>query len=327
KEEIILPKVIDVWEAIKKLKVRGAPAIGIAAGYGVLISALTNKGFAAKEFREKVLKDIEYLKTSRPTAVNLFLVLEQFERLLSESFKDSGEYLQKIEKLAVAVHKDDEERCRRIGEYGQQVIPKDAVLLTHCNTGTLATGGIGTALGIVYTAVEKGKNIKVYVDETRPLLQGSRLTAYELQYAGINATLISDNMAAAVMANTKIDAILVGADRIAANGDTANKIGTYGLAVLAKHHKIPFYTVAPLTTFDMKIKSGKEIPIEERDPLEVKKIKDNIIAPEEINVYNPAFDVTPHELISGIITDHGIIECPDLKKVNDFYFKFYTEPK
>jgi len=325
-ETIELSTVQEVWDAIKKLKVRGAPAIGIAAGYGVLISTIFNFHLQTNEFVKNIVKDINYLKTSRPTAMNLFLVLDQFLNII-KTYSSNEDILNQIKNLAKAVHEDDKERCNRIGEFGQEVIPDSATVLTHCNTGTLATGGIGTALGIIYTAVENGKKVKVFVDETRPLLQGSRLTAYELNHAGINATLISDNMAASVMSAKKIDVILVGADRIAANGDTANKIGTYGLAVLAKYHEIPFYIVAPLTTFDINIKSGKDIPIEERESNEVRKVTNNYISPEKINVYNPAFDVTSHELITGIITDQGIINKPDEKKVLEFYTKTYNEPK
>ncbi len=320
-EEVTLTSVKEVWDAIKKLKVRGAPAIGIAAGYGVVLSALSHIQLSLEEFVKKIRKDIDYLKTSRPTAVNLFLILDQFVNLIESVNGNNEEILDKIKRLAIAVHEDDKERCNRIGEFGQELISDSAIVLTHCNTGTLATGGIGTALGIIYTAVEKGKQVKVFVDETRPLLQGSRLTAYELNHAHINATLISDNMAASVMANNKIDAILVGADRIATNGDTANKIGTYGLAVLAKYHKIPFYIVAPLTTFDLETETGKEIPIEEREYDEVRKIKNSYISPEKINVYNPAFDITPHELITGIITDQGIINEPDEEKIKELYKK------
>ncbi len=324
---IKLNTVEKIWEAVKKLKVRGAPAIGIAAGYGVLVAAMNNRRKSKDDFVTEVKKSVEYLRTSRPTAVNLFKVLELFDGILEEDLPSVEQYIDEIEKTALAVHHDDIERCVRIGKEGSEIIPQSATIITHCNTGALATGGMGTALGVIYTAVNEGKKIRVFADETRPLLQGSRLTAYELQYAGIDVTLIADNMAASLMRNRKIDAVLVGADRIAANGDTANKIGTYGLAVMAEKHGVPFYVVAPLTTFDVELGSGREIPIEERAKDELLRTGECVTAPPDVKVFNPAFDVTPHELISGIITDYGIIYKPDTDKVKQFYEKFYNEPK
>jgi len=326
-ETISLSSVREVWTAIQRLQVRGAPAIGIAAGYGVVLSSLMHKNQPVITFKEKIVEDIDYLRTARPTAVNLFQVLDQFDNLITNSDETVPEICLAIEQLALAIHADDKDRCRQIGRHGQEVIPGSATVLTHCNTGALATGGIGTALGIIYTAKEQGKTLQVFVDETRPLLQGSRLTAFELEHAGIPATLISDNMAAMVMATHKIDAILVGADRIAANGDTANKIGTYGLAVLAHHHHIPFYIVAPLTTFDLTLENGQQIPIEQRAAEEVKIISGNYISPENTSVFNPAFDITPHHLITAVITDQGIIFDPDKHKIQDFYSNKYSEPK
>ena len=326
-ETISLSSVREVWTAIQRLQVRGAPAIGIAAGYGVVLSSLMHKNQPVITFKEKIVEDIDYLRTARPTAVNLFQVLDQFDNLITNSDETVPEICLAIEQLALAIHADDKDRCRQIGRHGQEVIPGSATVLTHCNTGALATGGIGTALGIIYTAKEQGKTLQVFVDETRPLLQGSRLTAFELEHAGIPATLISDNMAAMVMATQKIDAILVGADRIAANGDTANKIGTYGLAVLAHHHHIPFYIVAPLTTFDLTLENGQQIPIEQRAAEEVKIISGNYISPENTSVFNPAFDITPHHLITAVITDQGIIFDPDKHKIQDFYSNKYSEPK
>ncbi|GAB4168346.1 MAG: S-methyl-5-thioribose-1-phosphate isomerase [Calditrichia bacterium] len=319
--------VSDVWDAIKKLKVRGAPAIGIAAGYGVLLSCLNHIDRPVAEFVEGIRKDIEYLKTSRPTAVNLFYVLDLFESLLDETGSDKDEIIEKIRTLALHIHRDDKERCERIAQYGQEIIPQNATILTHCNTGALATGGIGTALGVIYQAQLSGKNIQVFADETRPLLQGSRLTAYELKHAGIPVRVIADNMAASLMQQEKIDVILVGADRIAANGDTANKIGTYSLAVNAYYHDVPFYIVAPLTTFDISIESGEQIPIEFRADSELIHYRDRLTAPGDVDTYNPAFDVTPHELITGIITDQGIIYKPNRENVYHFVKDKLNVPK
>jgi methylthioribose-1-phosphate isomerase len=317
----------QLWDAIKLLKVRGAPAIGIAAGYGVLLSAISHKDLPSDQFRQAVLKDIAYLKTSRPTAVNLFWVLHLFEELLKREFSDNQEMIHAIQRLAFAIHDDDRQRCEDMAVHGQKIVDDSTTFLTHCNTGALATGGIGTALGVIYKAHQLGKRVSVFADETRPLLQGSRLTAFELKHAGIPVTVIADNMAAYLMQQGEIDLIVVGADRIAGNGDTANKIGTYNLAVNAFYHDIPFYVVAPLTTFDPNIASGAEIPIEERNPDELRVLNHHNTAPEDVSVYNPAFDITPHELITGIITDKGIIFKPDTKKVSSFYQTHFKEPK
>lgn len=326
-EYIYCHNVSEIWDAIKQLKVRGAPAIGIAAGYGVLLSALEHQNEFLDTAKKLIQKDIDYLSTSRPTAVNLFWVLRLFSDLLKDEFSSTGELVQAIQNLALAIHKDDAERCDRIGTYGNQLIPQNTTILTHCNTGALATGGSGTALGVIYRAHQEGKKIKVYADETRPLLQGSRLTAFELQHAGIDVTLVADNMASFLMQQELIDVIIVGADRIASNGDTANKIGTYNLAVNAYYHDIPFYIAAPLTTFDITLSSGVDIPIEERKADELRFYKEMATAPKDVPVYNPAFDITPHELITAIITDRGIIEQPNKEKVVEFYHKNYREPK
>lgn len=320
-------EISEVWDSLKKLKVRGAPAIGIMAGYGVLLSAIRNRTSSTQRMIDAIKSDIAYLKTSRPTAVNLFWALQLFENLLEEDFRSTDEIIEKIQVLAFAIHEDDRKRCDAIGSVAQELIRDGMTVLTHCNTGALATGGIGTALGIIYRAHELGKKIRVFADETRPLLQGSRLTALELQYAGIDVTVIADNMAAYLMQHDEIDLVLVGADRITANGDTANKIGTYSVAVNAYYHDVPFYVAAPLTTFDLSLEEGSQIPIEQRDPMELRQYQGKWTAPENIPVFNPAFDVTPHELITGIITDKGIIRYPDSERVKTFYHNHFNEPK
>ncbi|NLW24581.1 MAG: S-methyl-5-thioribose-1-phosphate isomerase [Clostridia bacterium] len=299
-----------VAQAIKEMKVRGAPAIGVAAAYGLVLAAYEYKNLPQKEFLTKIREAATVLKETRPTAVNLFWALNRMLKVLEKEDILVKDIIEKLEIEAQKIHEEDLAMNKKIGELGQELIPHDAGILTHCNAGALATAGFGTALGVIRAAYQQGKVKMVYVDETRPLLQGARLTAYELLADGIPVTLISDNMAAYLMQQGKINCVIVGADRIAANGDTANKIGTYGVAVLAHYHNIPFYVAAPTSTLDLSLKTGKEIPIEERNPLEVKKIGDVWIAPKEVNVYNPAFDVTPHQLISAIITDQGIIK-PD----------------
>lgn len=299
-----------VAQAIKEMKVRGAPAIGVAAAYGLVLAAYEYKNLPQKEFLTKIREAATVLKETRPTAVNLFWALNRMLKVLEKEDIIVKDIIEKLEIEAQKIHEEDLAMNKKIGELGQELIPHDAGILTHCNAGALATAGFGTALGVIRAAYQQGKVKMVYVDETRPLLQGARLTAYELLADGIPVTLISDNMAAYLMQQGKINCVIVGADRIAANGDTANKIGTYGVAVLAHYHNIPFYVAAPTSTLDLSLKTGKEIPIEERNPLEVKKIGDVWIAPKEVNVYNPAFDVTPHQLISAIITDQGIIK-PD----------------
>lgn len=297
-----------LWEAIRSLRVRGAPAIGIAAAYGVCLS-LRHKTGGTSELVAEVHRAAEFLSTARPTAVNLFWALDRMrqtskacEGLPPELFR------RRILEEALAIHREDRAMCEAIGRWGASLLPEEAVVLTHCNTGALATGGVGTALGIVYTAVSLGKKVHVYADETRPLLQGARLTAWELCRWGIPCTLICEGMAGALMARRKIDAVFVGADRIAANGDTANKIGTYGLAVLAGYHRVPFYVAAPSSSFDLSIASGADIPIEERDPSEVRCPRGVPFAPPEVAVWNPAFDVTPAELITAIVCEKGIIQ-------------------
>jgi len=312
---IELSSLADVEEAIKSLKVRGAPAIGIAAAYGAYVAF---KHLASKDIETFIKEAREILKSlnaTRPTAVNLSWALSQIEEILNTG-KDHQRILKNTLDLAKRIHDEDRESCRNIGLNGASLIKNNSNILTHCNTGALATGGMGTALALVYRAMEEKKNIHVYVDETRPLLQGSRLTAWELTQSGISATLIADNMAAWLMGQGKIDLIIVGADRIAGNGDAANKIGTYSLAVNAKYHHIPFYVAAPTSTFDLEIRSGAEIVIEERDAEEVKHFGSCQTAPKAINAYNPAFDVTPADLITAIITEKKIIWNKEFNKIN-----------
>jgi methylthioribose-1-phosphate isomerase len=289
----------DVWEAIRNLRVRGAPAIGVAAAFGVVLGLQSDKSLPG-------LREItNYLRTSRPTAVNLFWALERME---GRATVNPNEWPQSLLDEAFAIQNEDAAMCRAIGLHGAALIQQGQGILTHCNAGALATSEYGTALAVLYTAAEQGKQFHVFADETRPLLQGARLTAWELQQAGIDVTLICDSMAAQVMREGRVQLVIVGADRIAANGDTANKIGTYGVAVLAKAHGIPFYVAAPSSTFDLTLQTGDQIPIEERDPREITDSFGKRTAPEGVRVYNPAFDVTPAELITGIVTENGLIQ-------------------
>jgi methylthioribose-1-phosphate isomerase len=294
----------EVWEAIRALRVRGAPAIGVAAAFGVVV------GLQTKSDPARMKEIADYLRTSRPTAVNLFWALERMERHGQRTWpaQRPSEWLRGLLDVARQIQAEDAAMCRAIGAAGASLIQSGQGILTHCNAGGLATAEYGTALAVLYTAAEQGKQFHVFADETRPLLQGARLTAWELQQAGIDVTLICDSMAAQVMREGRVQLVIVGADRIAANGDTANKIGTYGVAVLAKAHRIPFYVAAPSSTFDLSIKTGSDIPIEQRDPREITHGLGKAIAPEGVRVYNPAFDVTPAELLTGIITEDGVIQ-------------------
>ena len=315
-EHIYCRDVKTLWQAIKRLSVRGAPAIGVAAGFGVLLGLKEFKGSDAKGLIKHIDKVCDYIGTSRPTAVNLFNVLRQMKESARKYQHGSVyEIKKRLKEKAMAIYEEDRRVCRAMGKFGSTLIKSNQNLLTVCNAGALATVDYGTALGVMYAAKEKGKKFKVYSCETRPLLQGARLTTWELLREGIDTTLICDNMAATLMKQGKIDAIFAGADRIAANGDTANKIGTYSLAVLAKHHEIPFYIVAPYSTFDLMITSGRQIPIEERHPSEVTHWRDVPMAPRKVKVYNPAFDVTDAGLITAIITEAGIIRAPYLKNI------------
>lgn len=301
-----------VADAIRTMKVRGAPAIGVAAAYGVVLAAYQYQNFPKVDFLNKMNEALLELKQTRPTAVNLFWALERMEKVLHNNQLENINIIEEIEKEAQLIQKEDLAMNIKMGELGQELIPMGASVLTHCNAGALATAGYGTALGVIRSAYKHGKIKMVFVDETRPLFQGSRLTAFELMEEGIPVTLITDNMAGFIMQQGKIDCVIVGADRIAANGDVANKIGTYSVAVLAEYHKIPFYVAAPQSTFDLSLSTGSDIPIEERNPDEVRKVGQIWTAPKMVNVTNPAFDITPHHLITAIISDQGIIK-PDYK--------------
>jgi methylthioribose-1-phosphate isomerase len=305
----------QVWEAIKVLRVRGAPAIGVAAAMGVVV-AVQDASDDEREVLERVGHAAECLATSRPTAVNLFWAIDRMKRIAQECRGKGGRAIKEaLLKEAKAIRDEDAAMGRHIGDHGQHLVKEGCGVLTHCNAGSLATAEYGTALAPLYRAHELGRRFHVYADETRPLLQGARLTMWELQQAGIDCTLICDNTAAVVMREGKVNLALVGADRIAANGDTANKIGTYGVAVLAKHHGIPFYVAAPSSTFDLAMASGDQIPIEERGAEEVTHGFGRQTAPSGAKVYCPAFDVTPADLIAGIITERGLIEKPNKKTI------------
>jgi len=298
----------EVAIAIRDLVVRGAPAIGCAAAYGTALAALQYKSDDPQELAAWVRDAMEVLAASRPTAVNLFWALTRMGKLLdSMKSEECGKVRDALEKEAVDIFEEDLTACRAMGDYGAELVPENAKILTHCNAGALATAGYGTALGVIRSAHRDGKVSMVWVDETRPVLQGARLTAWEMVQEGIPATLITDSMAGAIMAAGEIDFVVVGSDRIAANGDVANKIGTYTVAVLARRHNIPFVVAAPVSTIDFAIPSGEQIPIEERDPAEVTGYGSERWAPEGINIYNPAFDVTPAELVTAIVTEKGVL--------------------
>lgn len=317
-EYIDITDLKTLFHAIKFLKVRGAPALGAAAGLGVYLGIKDSKAKDFPQFNKEMDKVISYIASCRPTARNLFWGLERIRKAAKENKNKPVSLIKKILlKEANKIVKEDRAACRKIGFFGARLINKNDTILTVCNAGILATIDYGTALGVIYRAKEEGKNIKVFACETRPLLQGARLTTWELMKKGIDVTLNCDNMAAALMAQGKINRVIAGADRIAANGDTANKIGTYSLAVLAHFHKIPFYIAAPKSTFDLSIKSGKNIPIEQRPHTEVTGLfSKTSIAPKNVKVFNPAFDVTPHYLITAIITDKGIIKPPYRKNIS-----------
>ena len=308
---------LQVAEAIKTLQVRGAPAIGVTAALGIALGATQYLADNVDEFRLHIERVCDALAATRPTAVNLFWAVDRMRNLIRGASTPSIPTLQELlKKEGLAILDEDIMRNRAIGQYGAEVIQDGDRILTHCNAGALATAGYGTALGVVRAAWEQGKRIRVYADETRPVLQGARLTAWELQQDGIPVTLITDNTAGALMNKQTIQCCVVGADRIAANGDVANKIGTYSVAVLAQAHGIPFYVAAPSSTIDMKTLTGEEIPIEERSTAEVTHLhSDSSIAPEGIDVWNPAFDVTPAALIAGIITERGIFRPDELQNV------------
>ena len=304
----------EIAEAIEKLRIRGAPAIGIAAAFGVVLGAQEIQADKQQVFLRELEKKIDRIAATRPTAVNLFWALERMKRVIQERISEDMEGIRAaLLKEALNIQEEDKSICRKMGQNGAELLQDGMKVLTHCNAGGLATADYGTALGVVYAAKEQGKKIHVFADETRPLLQGARLTAWELAQNGIDVTLICDNMAASVMNKKGIDCVIVGADRIAGNGDVANKIGTYGVAIAAKAHGIPFYVAAPFSTIDMNTPSGEEIPIEERMPEEVTSIGGQDIAPKDIPVYNPAFDVTPYRYVSAIISEKGIARAPYLE--------------
>ena len=300
---VVCRAVEDVALAIENMTVRGAPAIGIAAAYGVVLAAAGGRG--------AVLEAIERLARTRPTAVNLFEALNRMRAILEAEPSLEGEGLAGLLlDEALRIHEADVEANRRMGACGAELLPKTAVVLTHCNAGAIATGGHGTALGVLRSAREAGKTVRVYADETRPLLQGARLTVWELARDGFDVTLIADGMAGALMRAKRIDAVIVGADRIAANGDTANKIGTYALAVLAAAHGVPFYVAAPWSTFDLTLADGSGIPIEERSEEEMRGLPNGQRVPDAVKIWNPAFDVTPARYIAAIVTERGVFRPP-----------------
>jgi methylthioribose-1-phosphate isomerase len=301
----------SVAEAIRTMAIRGAPAIGVAAAMGIALGAKKIRSSNPLVFTDAAKKVCQEMRETRPTAVNLFWAVGRMEKILERVESDGVEETKRrLAREALQILEADIEVNRKIGMYGRNLVKEGDGVLTHCNAGALATGGYGTALGVIYAARDQGKKFQVFVDETRPMLQGCRLTAWELVQEKIPATLITDNMAGVLMRKGSVNLVLVGADRIAGNGDTANKIGTYGVAVLSKSHGIPFYVAAPTSTLDLSLASGEEIPIEERDIAEVTHFRGYPIAPKGVRAYNPAFDVTPHSLIHGIITEKGIIRKP-----------------
>lgn len=320
----------DIYNAIKTMQIRGAPAIGIAGAYGVVIEALNLKHLNDRdEFFRQLLKTCEELKNCRPTAVNLKwaidrmidTVITKLQNSPADCHKTIEETISLLKQTALNIHQEDKIMCKKIGDYGAEIVPFSANILTHCNAGGLATSGYGTAVGVIKSAFLKDQNIHVWVDETRPLLQGARLTSWELMQLKIPCTLITDNMAGYFMSKGKVDIIVVGADRIAANGDTANKIGTYSLSVLAKENSIPFYVAAPFSTIDSNTRTGEEIIVENRDTKEVTHINEKIITALDMKAANPAFDITPNKYITGIITDKGII-YPPYDLISNAWFSF-----
>jgi len=300
-----------IWEAIKKLRVRGAPAIGIAAAYGFYLGIKDLPENTFQSFWVEVERVAEYLESARPTAINLKWALDRIKTTIqAHKDKDLSEIKGIVLKTAKTIHDEDKRICKKIGENGVELIKKKAKILTHCNTGSLATGQYGTALSVIFHAHEKGNDIQVWVDETRPLLQGARLTSWELMNAEIPMKLITDSTAGSLMRRGEVDMVIVGTDRVASNGDTANKIGTYPLAVLAQENDVPFYVAVPLSTIDMELENGDNIPIEEREGDEISSFNGSQIAPKKVETYNPAFDVTPYEYVTAFITEKGIIEPP-----------------
>ena len=313
-------KVEEVAEAIRSMVIRGAPAIGVAAAMGI---ALGVKNLASEDgLKEKFDRICQIIRETRPTARNLFWAIDRMREIFERHREASLQEIQTaLEQEAVRIHREDIEINRKIGEHGQQLLAQRVNVLTHCNAGALATAGYGTALGVIRAAVENGKEIQVFADETRPFLQGSRLTAWEMMKERIPCTLITDNMAGYFMRLGQIETVVVGADRIAANGDVANKIGTYTVAVLAKEHDVPFYVAAPLSTIDLNTPTGDQIPIEQRDIKEVTEMNGRILVPQGVSVANPAFDVTPNHLISAIITEQGVAKEPYQETIASLFRK------
>jgi methylthioribose-1-phosphate isomerase len=303
----------DVARAIKTMIIRGAPAIGVAAAMGIALGMRKSKATGTKQFATEFQKTCDLMAGTRPTAVNLFWAIDCMKRTFAEAAQAGasvGEITDRLEAEAVKIHDDDVASCRSMGAHGASLVPEAATILTHCNAGALATAGYGTALGVIRAAVAQGKRIAVLADETRPFLQGARLTAWELVKDGIDTTVITDNMAGSIMRSGQIDLVVVGADRIAANGDVANKVGTYPVAVLAKEHGIPFYVAAPISTIDLETADGSGIPIEERNAREVTHVGSSQLAPALAKIRNPAFDVTPAKYVTAIITERGIARAP-----------------
>ena len=310
----------DVAKAIKTMVIRGAPAIGVAAAMGIALGMARSKATGTRQFAAEFQKTCDLMAATRPTAVNLFWAIERMKRCFSDGAL-SGESVDQLKSRlrteSVRIHDEDLASCRAIGAFGAALVPSEACILTHCNAGALATAGYGTALGVIRGAVEAGKRVSVLADETRPFLQGSRLTAWELVRDGIDTTVITDSMAGVMMRDEKIDLVVVGADRIAGNGDTANKIGTYTVAVLAREHGIPFYVAAPWSTIDLSMVDGTHIPIEERNAREVTHLGSSQLAPHGASIRNPAFDVTPHRFITAIVTDRGVFHPPFVKTLSE----------
>jgi methylthioribose-1-phosphate isomerase len=304
---------VEVAKAIKTMVIRGAPAIGVAAALGLSLGMRRSTATGSQKFATEFYRMCDLMAATRPTAVNLFWAIDRMKRSFAAGMaagEAPDQLKDRLDREADLIHDEDVASCRAMGAFGAAVVPQDAKILTHCNAGALATAGYGTALGVIRGAVEAGKQVAVFADETRPFLQGARLTAWELVRDGINTTVITDNMSGALMRQGKVNFVVVGADRIAANGDTANKIGTYSVAVLAREHGVPFYVAAPLSTIDLKTADGDGIPIEERNSREVTHVGSHQLAPDGASVWNPAFDVTPHQLIAGIITEKGIFRAP-----------------
>jgi methylthioribose-1-phosphate isomerase len=309
-----------MWEAIKKLRIRGAPAIGIAAAYGMYLGIKDLPENAFESFWVEVERVAEYLESARPTGGNLRWSLDRIKTTIqAHKDKEIAEIKEIVLKTAKTIHAEDKRICKKIGKNGLELVDGENNILTHCNTGSLATGQYGTALSVIFHAHDNGHDIQVWVDETRPLLQGSRLTSWELMNADIPMKLITDSTAGSLIRRGKVDMIIVGSDRVAANGDMANKIGTYPLAVLANENDIPFYVAVPLSTIDMELQNGDEIPIEERDGEEIVNVNGSRVAPKKVDTYNPAFDITPYSYITGFITEEGIIEPPYDQNFEDLF--------